>query len=199
MFRNFTRIPIVPKRNFLGFRTITDADLLRNIKSTKTRVLERESRYDSNVKHILPAIKDGDYNSVKRIVNEKSINIDSHDWWENTPLTDAAKRGDVRAVQFLIVEMGANVHASCDCPHHKTALHYASEYGHEDVVKLLLAHGADVNVLDSRDYTALDVAIGDSIKKLLISNGCLYGNKVPKNTSQRLNLPKADCPSLINK
>ena len=145
------------------------------------------------MKQLLPLIQQERYLEVKRVVKEKNISIDSHDWWENTPLTDAAKRGDVKGIKFLINEMGANVHASCDCPYHKTALHYASENGHTEAVKTLLKCGAKVNELDSRRYTALDVAKNQDIVLLLKANSGTKGEKVPVNSGQRLNLPKADC------
>src|SRR5271170_1334259 len=102
---------------------ITDADILKTFKTFRTSTLVRESRYDNNVKYLMPLLAESKFLEVKKLVKEKNINIDSHDWFENTLLTDAAKRGDVKGIQFLVTEMGANVHASCDCPHHKTPLH----------------------------------------------------------------------------
>lgn len=69
---------------------------------------------------------------------------------------------------------------TCACPHHRTALHYAAEYGHIDSVKLLLKLGANSNILDSRSYTTLDVAKTNDIKNILISNGAMNGDKMPK-------------------
>lgn len=193
------QMPAHRLNNFQQVRFITDADILKNLKQKPTTLVDRNSRYDANVKTLLPYIEKGDYVMAKQIVKKYNIQIDSHDWFENTPLTDAAMRGNQRAVKFLIEEMGANPHASCACPHHKTALHYAAECGHDEVVELLLKYGAQPNILDSRNYTALDVAKTKKIKKLLISRGGQPGSRVPRNTTQQLDLPKSNCPSLAGK
>lgn len=183
---------------YFQFRSITDADVLRGIKkpSTNLKTLDRTSKYDSNAELIIHYVKNGNYDMVKRITSDYNVNINSHDFGENTPLTDAAKRGDEKGIKFLVEEMGANVHASCDCPHHKTALHYAAENGHDKVVEQLLKYGTNPNVLDSRRYTALDVAKTENIKNILITHGTVPGNKIPHGQTQQLNLPKANCPSL---
>jgi hypothetical protein len=173
-------------------RFISDNAILKSIKRPPAKLLVRESRRDPNVKTVLALLEKEKYTDVARIVREKKISIDSHDRWENTPLTESAKRGDLKAVQFLINEMGANPHASCDCPYHKTALHYAAENGHQRVVEELIRLGASVNALDSRNYTALDVAKTKEIEKVLIANSGTYGKNVK--VTQVLNLPKADCP-----
>jgi ankyrin repeat protein len=43
--------------------------------------------------------------------------------------------------------------------HGQTPLHYAAMKGHADIVQTLLDHGADHEVVDMIDYTALDLAI----------------------------------------
>ena len=46
----------------------------------------------------------------------------------------------------------------------QTALHIASDGGHEDVVEVLLAHGADVTKKDEKGFTALMLAIREGHK-----------------------------------
>jgi len=41
---------------------------------------------------------------------------------------------------------------------HMTPLHIASHYGHVEVVRLLLGHGADPNVCDDDGRTPSDIA-----------------------------------------
>ena len=116
---------------------------------------------------------------------------------ENTPLHYVSEKGNLEGVRFLVNDMGANVHASCDCPHHKTALHYATERNHYDIVEFLIKSKADPNALDSRNYTALDLCKNDKIKRLLIANGGTTGKDVHVFPGQRLNLPKANCQHSI--
>ena len=171
MFRKF----LITQKRY----KFTDRDITNLLKKKPNNVIvNRYSRYDPKVKLIIQALKDKRYNDVKKLAIK--LDIDGHDRGENTPLTDAACRGDNDAVRFLIKEMGANIYSSCDCPYNKTALHYASENGHAETVKLLLELGANPNVLDSRKYTALDIAKINEIKKLLISNGGMVGNELPK-------------------
>src|SRR6266702_5988082 len=58
----------------------------------------------------------------------------------------AAKKGDVKAVKELI-DKGADVNAAT--PYGATALSYAADKGHLEVVKLLLANKANVNTKDT--------------------------------------------------
>lgn len=64
----------------------------------------------------------------------------------NEQLWEAARKGDAVAVEALL-KKGANVNAKFR--YDATALSYASDKGHTEVVKVLLAHGADVNVSDT--------------------------------------------------
>lgn len=177
--------------NFVQRRFISDNDVLKLIRQTGP--VSRISTRDSKISNVIQLIQNGKYNEANQLIIKNKIDINSHDRGENTPLTDAAYRGDTKAIKFLLTVQGINPHASCDCPFHKTALHYAVERGHYDAALLLLQNGAKPNVLDSRKYSALDVAKNDKIKKLLISHGGIRGKDVPINQHQQLNLPKANC------
>ena len=54
-----------------------------------------------------------------------------------------------------------------------TALHLAAEDGHVDVVKVLLQNGADVNAVDSKDQTALQMAARWDVAIVLVQNGAV--------------------------
>lgn len=57
----------------------------------------------------------------------------------------AARRGDYRAVELLL-EAGVDINKLGDMG--QTALHYAKQNQHEDIVQLLLAHGASTKILN---------------------------------------------------
>jgi ankyrin repeat protein len=57
-------------------------------------------------------------------------------------LLDAVKNGDKKGVEAALTE-GANVNATGDF--NNTALNYAADGGHTDIVILLIEKGADVN------------------------------------------------------
>ncbi|MCK4782622.1 MAG: ankyrin repeat domain-containing protein, partial [Desulfobacteraceae bacterium] len=87
-------------------------------------------------------------------------------------LQEAAAIGDVELVSSLL-DKGVGVD-SWDDPFKKTALHRAAISGHKDVVELLLAKGADIEVGKFHVGTALHYATEKGHKEiveLLIANG----------------------------
>lgn len=137
----------------------TDADLLREISQRKP--ISRVSRFDSNASEFIRAIRSKDYKYAELMVKQGYVDVDGHTPRENTALTDCADRGDVEGTRFLITKLNANPYASCDCPNHKTALHYASENGHLAVLEELVKHVKTINIPDNRGYTPLDLANGN--------------------------------------
>ena len=83
----------------------------------------------------------------------------------------ASKRGDLKTVSYLIEEVGMDVNAKSSFPglrtykhggliaDKKTALMYAAASGKSEIVTYLLAHGAEINVQDTHNYTALMDAV----------------------------------------
>jgi ankyrin repeat protein len=72
-------------------------------------------------------------------------------------MISAVLRGDLLAVQGFISK-GADVNANNNDGGRITALIVATEEGHKEVVRLLLANGADINVKDKNGETALMLA-----------------------------------------
>ena len=73
------------------------------------------------------------------------------------PLWKAAIKGDIEAVKKHL-DAGADVNAKDD-QFGGTPLHHVTVKGHKEIAELLIAKGADVNVLDGGGYTPLDRAI----------------------------------------
>lgn len=158
----------------------------RFFKSQVSRISFPEPRADE----LITAIRNRDYGKAELLV-KAGVNVDGHNKRENTALTDAAKRGDTKGVEFLIKVLKANISASCDCPDHKTGLHYAAENGHYETLQMLLQQGANPNVLDSRKRTALDVAKTPEIKAALTAYGSNFGKAIASDeASFRLYFPK---------
>jgi uncharacterized protein len=81
--------------------------------------------------------------------------LESEDPIGYTPLMEAARDGRVDAATKLI-DLGADVaHRSQKSGLSLTALHLATAGGHGDLVRLLVARGADINARDSELATAL--------------------------------------------
>jgi ankyrin repeat protein len=77
-------------------------------------------------------------------------------------LIEAAKRGDVPTTRKLLE--GGNSDLSVADGFGRTALHYAARLGHEDIMRILIEAGAQVDAKDNDGYTPLLRAIqgGDS-------------------------------------
>lgn len=89
----------------------------------------------------------------------------------NSPLQAAAEKGKTEIVHLLLKHKPWVDHRCCDSP---SALGFAAEAGHVEIVKMLLEAGADPNIKSSfsRDLygTALDAArcnSQDAIVKIL--------------------------------
>lgn len=88
----------------------------------------------------------------------------------NTELMNAAKGGDITAVQNVL-NRGAKVNEQSNKG--KTALMFAASEGHADVASFLIAQGAKVDIADNYGTTALIVASTsghDKVVDLLLKN-----------------------------
>lgn len=85
-------------------------------------------------------------------------------YYDEPPLHDAAKRGDVAKVKALIKE-GASVHAVNS--EGATPLHWAAFKGHVGVAKVLLAKGADVNALTKKGSSPMRLATTHKQTKMI--------------------------------
>lgn len=172
--KNFIKIPFhkitshhYPKKIFIYRYFATDESIT---KLFREKQISRVSVLNVKTNELIKAVRSGNYAHADFMVKNGDVDINSHNSGENTALTDAAERGDAKAIEFLIAKLKANPHASCDCPSHKTALHYASENGHTEAIMMLLKLGANPTVLDSRGYKAMDVAKTVQIKEMLESH-----------------------------
>jgi ankyrin repeat protein len=143
----------------------SDADLLNKIRQHKP--ISRVSQPEPKANDFIRAIRSKDYKRAELMVKQQNVDVDGHTTNENTALTDCADRGDVEGTRFLLTKLAANPYASCDCPYHKTALHYASENGHLAVLEELVKHVKTLNVPDNRGYTPLDIAKTPEVKAFL--------------------------------
>ncbi|KAM1624360.1 hypothetical protein FF1_022417 [Malus domestica] len=76
----------------------------------------------------------------------------------NTPLIVACTNHGPYNVAKTLIELGANVNAYRPGRHAGTPLHHAAKRGLEDVVKLLLSHGANALIMNDDCQSPLDVA-----------------------------------------
>ena len=89
------------------------------------------------------------------------------------PLHYAADCGLHTIVNFLIIQHSQDVHSRA-FDNKLTPLHLASRRGHEDVVHLLLEHGADSTAQDEEGWTSLHLASvngHEKVARLLLEHG----------------------------
>jgi len=168
-------------------RKISDKELLKRIINSNGLKCSRISQYHPEASKLINASRNNNYTKLSQLVSN-GIPIDSHDTYENTVLTDASSRGDFSTVKYVGDNLNPNFNASCDCPHHKTPLHYASEteffesenitQGKIKIVQYLIKSGAIFSALNSKNQSALDVATPHTqIYKLLLDSGCKKGSE----------------------
>jgi ankyrin repeat protein len=116
------------------------------------------------------AVKRGDLERVRALIETNPGFVNSQDTNGRTPLFFAASAGRKDMAELLLAN-GADVNARSNYRH--TPLHEAAFEGHPDVVKLLLARGADVDAKNRGDSTALHGAAQNGHKEaaeLLVAN-----------------------------
>lgn len=85
---------------------------------------------------------------------------------QQTPLHLAVLRGDKKCVEAMLCHPDVDKNSIGNVA--RTALYYAGERGHTDILKLLLDNGADPNIHDSRPvHRAIDLGLYSVLKILL--------------------------------
>ena len=99
--------------------------------------------------------------------------------WGQAALWECASKGHIKLLEFML-NCGVQVNASVEVPENihekRTVLHRASYCGQVEVVGLIVSRGADINICDVNNNTALHLATESGnvdIFKLLLDKECL--------------------------
>ncbi|XP_066991004.1 myotrophin [Anabrus simplex] len=93
------------------------------------------------------------------------------------------KIGDLDQVKDIVEKKEIDVNKEIDG---RPPIHYAADYGQEDVITYLISKGADVNAKDKHGISALLAAIWEghtSCVKLLLDQGASREGSAPDGTS----------------
>jgi ankyrin repeat protein len=110
------------------------------------------------------AVRYGQLDVVKYLVEEKGADVNAANKDGNTPLHWAVRYGKWDIVKYLVEEKGADVNAANNDGN--TPLHWAAEKGKLDVVKLLIEHGADLLTRNNHD-TVLHRAVSGNSEQVI--------------------------------
>ena len=139
-------------------------------KSTKvTEFLINDKRTDVDLSNkygetpLMIASIDGNLPVVKTLVLQKKAMVNHIGW---TPLHYACSKGNLEVAQFLVTN-GALVDSLS--PGNTTPLMMAVQSGNEQLIKLLLDKGADIQLRNTNGLSAIDIA--DIYEKPWISEG----------------------------
>lgn len=85
----------------------------------------------------------------------------------------AAYEGDGEIIEDILSKYSSEIANATD-QKNKSALMFAADQGHENIVKMLVAVNAlDINACDDKGWSALDYASSAEIKELLIAHGAV--------------------------
>jgi ankyrin repeat protein len=102
------------------------------------------------------AVNKDDVEELRRLVHCGVYPSRYRDAWGGTLLSLAASMGSIRAVRFLLWQMRGAVGVDSRDIDGRTALSFAAEKGHLDVVALLMSHGADTAAKDLNGRRIVD-------------------------------------------
>lgn len=115
-------------------------------------------------KRFMRRIRAGDEERVRALVLEHPDLVRFRDRHGKTPLHLASRNAPITV---FLLEKGAPVNAR-DEVFHETPLHWAARANRVEVVKLLLAHGADVEAKTKKGDTALSIALRHRMKRITV-------------------------------
>jgi len=144
------------------------------------------TRYDNKSTVLHGVVWSGKVESAKLLIERGAV-IDKRDENGETPFLLAAKLGYKEIVKLLLVK-GVDVNSVNE--DRETALHislqertsYDNEQDHEGTARLLIEHGADINIKDARGNTPLYYALAsgfEDIAEILRKNGAKT-DKIPE-------------------
>lgn len=120
---------------------------------------------------LFEAVERGDLESIQRLL-EKGVSPDAMDPTNDTPLMTAVREGQIEAARLLL-ERGAWVD-SVDVDDRFSTLTLAVVRNDAPMVRLLLSHGAQTQVLDEYGFTPLGRAVEGGrveIVRMLVDHG----------------------------
>lgn len=99
------------------------------------------------------AISAGDLRAVWQLL-DNGVDVHAPDMFSQTPMFVAVRDGQDEIVRLLIAR-GVDVNAPVERLYGRGPLYFAAEYGHVDIVQVLLDAGARIDAVESHGQSAL--------------------------------------------
>ena len=97
--------------------------------------------------------------AIVRLLYELKVKKNPAVGWAGQPLREAACRGHLEVMEFLLQSPGVDVNSQ-DERNDFTALHYAAMYGKGEAAYLLMRHGASLTLRTFSGWLPIDFAMG---------------------------------------
>ncbi|CAG2112218.1 unnamed protein product [Medioppia subpectinata] len=115
----------------------------------------------------------------------------------SSDLVWSLKNGDLDSVKELFESKKVDVNASLDG---RSAIHYAADYGHKDIIEYLIGKGVELNVVDKHGITPLLAAIWEGhteCVRLMIAGGAHKSGQTPDGKNYLEAAEKPEIKSLL--
>lgn len=117
-------------------------------------IFMQQNRDKDNVNSkVIVAVKHSNYETLKEIIDENGVEVDTYDEFGNTLFIIACQQGNKKMSKFLL-RRGAYINAQNHAGN--TGLHYLYEYGHVKLAEYLIEKGADDSYLNSEGLTCYE-------------------------------------------
>ena len=98
-----------------------------------------------------------DVQDALKELNDKSISINETDARGRNGLIIAVGYGQTKVTKFLL-DNNIEINTNYNCKHETTALHLSAYLGHEEIVKQLIEHKAQIDIIAEEKRTPLHLA-----------------------------------------
>ncbi len=137
-----------------------------------SKIAEEIEKHNQEWVHrrIFKYVQTGNLKKVQYMVDNFDVNINGTDV-DEAPLLYYAIGNKYPEIVTLLLKSGANPNISMSCAFGGNAIHTAAEGGTEEIFKILVIHGGDVNYVDWDNQTPLLMAVWNEnypIVKLLL-------------------------------
>ncbi|BBN11481.1 hypothetical protein MPTK1_5g12250 [Marchantia polymorpha subsp. ruderalis] len=171
----------------VGTRYLSEKRLIGMTEPQRHQMFVNASADGTNETALYQAAAGDHWKVLKLLMSDRNIIVDARDWFDRTPLMIAAVKGNLKAVQILLMcHADVNLHDKSK----RSSLHAAASLGRSKVLfELLMVDNLHLDGKDIKKDTALDIACqnghSDAVRQILDSIKLRIERKLPNNEESR--------------